>query len=176
MTKADFVKRVARAGDLTNDQATRAVQAVLDELELALKAGDEVQFSGFGKFSVSNRAAREGVDPRNPGNKIQIPARKVPRFSAGAQLKRMFFFDGGAIGGIGHEHGFTQMLGGSAGVSNQVFFKLLQSGFEKRQLRCIHIVFVTHLEELFLSEECAVADGWLRSFCSSCHVAYFRNC
>jgi len=88
MTKADFVKRVARAADLTNDQATRAVQAVLDELELALKSGDEVQFSGFGKFSVSHRAAREGVDPRNPGQKIQIPARKVPRFQAGAQLKR----------------------------------------------------------------------------------------
>ncbi|MGB0613018.1 MAG: HU family DNA-binding protein, partial [Miltoncostaeaceae bacterium] len=52
MTKADFVKRVARAADLTNDQATRAVQAVLDELELALKAGDEVQFSGFGKNKV----------------------------------------------------------------------------------------------------------------------------
>jgi DNA-binding protein HU-beta len=47
-----------------------------------------VQFSGFGKFSVSHRAAREGVDPRNPGQKIQIPARKVPRFQAGAQLKR----------------------------------------------------------------------------------------
>jgi DNA-binding protein HU-beta len=88
MTKADFVKRVARAADLTNDQASRAVQAVLDELELALKAGDEVQFSGFGKFSVSHRAARQGVDPRNPGQKINIPARKVPRFQAGAQLKR----------------------------------------------------------------------------------------
>ncbi len=88
MTKADFVKCVARATDLTNDQATRAVQAVLDEIELALKSGDEVQFSGFGKFSVSHRAARVGVDPRNPGNKIQISARTVPRFSAGAQLKR----------------------------------------------------------------------------------------
>jgi len=88
MTKADFVKRVARAADLTNDQATRAVQAVLDEIELALKAGDEVQFFGFGKFSVSDGAARKGVDPRNPGRKIQIPARKVPRFQAGAQLKR----------------------------------------------------------------------------------------
>jgi len=88
MTKADFVKRVARAADLTNDQATRAVQAVLDELELALKAGDEVQFSGFGKFSVVHRASRKDVDPRNPGQKIQIPARKVPRFQAGAQLKR----------------------------------------------------------------------------------------
>ena len=88
MTKADFVKRVARAADLTNDQATRAVQAVLDELELALKAGDEVQFSGFGKFSVSQRAAREGVNPRDPsGPKIQIAARSVPKFSAGAALK-----------------------------------------------------------------------------------------
>ncbi len=88
MTKADFVKRVALATDLTNDQATRTVQAVLDQIERALKAGEEVQFSGFGKFSVSHRAARVGVDPRNPGNKIQISARTVPRFSAGAQLKR----------------------------------------------------------------------------------------
>ena len=86
MTKADFVKRVARAADLTNDQATRAVQAVLDELEMALKAGDEVQFSGFGKFSVSERAARTGVNPRT-GEKMKIAAARVPRFTAGSKLK-----------------------------------------------------------------------------------------
>ena len=81
MTKADFVKRVARAADLTNDQATRAVQAVLDELELALKAGDEVQFSGFGKFSVKARPARTGRNPAT-GTPVEIPESRKLAFKA----------------------------------------------------------------------------------------------
>ena len=53
----------------------------------SLKSGQPVQFAGFGKFSVSDRAARTGVNPRDPGTRIEIPARKVPKFTAGAVLK-----------------------------------------------------------------------------------------
>ena len=52
-----------------------------------LKRRDTITFTGFGKFSTSERAAREGVNPRNPSQKVQIPAATVPKFSAGSQLK-----------------------------------------------------------------------------------------
>ena len=52
-----------------------------------LKSGGDVSFTGFGKFHVQNRAARTGVNPRNPGEKVNIPAAKVPKFSAGSALK-----------------------------------------------------------------------------------------
>jgi DNA-binding protein HU-beta len=88
MTKAEFVDRVAQKTGLNKREAGGAVDAVLETITETLKRGGEVQFTGFGKFSVSNRAAREGVNPRDPGGaKIRIAARKVPRFSAGAALK-----------------------------------------------------------------------------------------
>src|SRR5262245_46456017 len=87
MTKADFTRKIASRADLTTAQAARAVQAFIDEVGDSLKAGNPVQFAGFGKFSVSQRAARTGVNPRDPGTRIQIPARKVPKFTAGAVLK-----------------------------------------------------------------------------------------
>ncbi|MDH3227829.1 MAG: HU family DNA-binding protein [Thermoleophilia bacterium] len=87
MTKADFVKRVAERADLSVTDATEAVQAFLDEVTEALADGEEVQFAGFGKFSTSQRAARTGVNPQDPSKKIDIPARRVPKFSAGAGLK-----------------------------------------------------------------------------------------
>jgi DNA-binding protein HU-beta len=88
MTKAEFVDQVAQKTGLTKKQAGDAVEAFLSTVEQTLKSGGEVQFTGFGKFSVSQRDARQGVNPRDPGGaKINIPARKVPRFSAGAQLQ-----------------------------------------------------------------------------------------
>jgi DNA-binding protein HU-beta len=87
MTKAEFTKRIASRADLTNAEAARAVQAFIQEVGDSLKAGEQVQFAGFGKFSVSQRAARTGVNPRSPGSRIEIPARKVPKFTAGAVLK-----------------------------------------------------------------------------------------
>jgi DNA-binding protein HU-beta len=88
MTKAEFVDDVAERADLSRADAKRAVEAFLEAIEDALGSGDEVQFAGFGKFSTADRPAREGVNPRDPGGpKIQIPARRVPKFSAGAALK-----------------------------------------------------------------------------------------
>ena len=64
------------------------MDAVLTSIQDALKSGDDVVFTGFGKFSVQRRAARTGVNPRNPSEKVQIPAANVPKFSAGSGLKQ----------------------------------------------------------------------------------------
>ena len=87
MTKQEFVDAVASKAGLSRRDAGNAVEAVLDTITDTLKRGDAVTFTGFGKFSTAHRAAREGVNPRNPGQKVHIPAATVPKFSAGSQLK-----------------------------------------------------------------------------------------
>ena len=87
MNKSEFVSRVAKKTGMTTAEAQRVVQSVLDEISDALKSGEDVAFAGFGKFTVSQRAARTGVNPQDPSKKVQIPARKVPRFTPGAVLK-----------------------------------------------------------------------------------------
>jgi DNA-binding protein HU-beta len=72
---------------MTNRDAARAVDAFLDTITDSLRRGEEVAFTGFGKFSTQHRAARQGVNPRNPSEKVTIPAATVPKFSAGSQLK-----------------------------------------------------------------------------------------
>jgi DNA-binding protein HU-beta len=87
VNKTEFVSKVAAKGDMSGAEASRAVGAVLDVIQEALRSGEEVAFAGFGKFSVSERAARTGVNPQDPSKKVQIPARTVPRFTPGAVLK-----------------------------------------------------------------------------------------
>jgi len=88
VTKQEFVDRVASKSGLARRDAAKAVDAFLDSITETLKGGGEVSFTGFGKFSTSNRAARMGVNPRNPSEKVHIPAASVPKFSAGSQLKQ----------------------------------------------------------------------------------------
>jgi DNA-binding protein HU-beta len=87
VTKQEFVGRVAAKSGLSHRDAGKAVDAFLDSITDALRTGDSVTFTGFGKFSTAHRAAREGVNPRNPGEKVQIAAANVPKFSAGSSLK-----------------------------------------------------------------------------------------
>ncbi len=87
MTKGDFVSKVAERAGLTNKDAARAVDAFLETVTDELKRRGDVTFTGFGKFSTSDRAARMGVNPRNPSEKVHIAAATVPKFSAGSQLK-----------------------------------------------------------------------------------------
>ena len=87
MTKQEFVDQVADRSGLSKKDAAGAVDAFLDTVEDALKRGSDVSFSGFGKFSVSARSAREGRTPAT-GERIQIAASNVPRFTAGAGLKK----------------------------------------------------------------------------------------
>jgi DNA-binding protein HU-beta len=87
MTKQEFVGRVSQKSGLSQRDASKAVDAFLESITDALRSGDAVTFTGFGKFSVAHRKAREGVNPRNPGQKVHIPAANVPKFSAGSGLK-----------------------------------------------------------------------------------------
>ena len=87
MTKSEFIEKIA--GDERIDSkkgASDAVEAVLDGIVSSLTAGDDVNFTGFGKFSVNERGPSQGVNPRT-GERITIPGGKVPKFSAGAGLK-----------------------------------------------------------------------------------------
>jgi DNA-binding protein HU-beta len=87
VTKSEFVDQVAEKAQLGKKEAGDAVDAVIDAIQDALSRGQDVVFSGFGKFSVAERGARQGVHPRT-GEAIQIEASKVPRFTAGAGLKK----------------------------------------------------------------------------------------
>ncbi|HLX31950.1 MAG TPA: HU family DNA-binding protein [Gaiellaceae bacterium] len=95
MTKQEFVSEVARRAGLSNRDAGKAVDAFLEAVTDTLKGGGDVAFTGFGKFSTSHRAARMGVNPRNPTQKVQIPAATVPKFSAGSTLKAAVKSGGG---------------------------------------------------------------------------------
>jgi DNA-binding protein HU-beta len=86
VTKSELVEQVAERASLTRQDAGRAVDAMIATVEDALRRGSEVSVSGFGKFHVSQRGARAGVNPRT-GERIQIAASKVPRFTAGSGLK-----------------------------------------------------------------------------------------
>jgi DNA-binding protein HU-beta len=87
VTKSEFVDQVADRSGLGKGEADKAVNAVLDTIEEVLKRGGDINFTGFGKFSVADRGARQGVNPQT-GERIQIAASKVPRFSAGSGLKK----------------------------------------------------------------------------------------
>lgn len=87
MTKQEFVKAVSDKSGLSGRDAAAAVDAFLEVVTKALVNGDTVAFTGFGKFTTAQRAARQGVNPRNPSQKVHIPAARVPKFSAGSQLK-----------------------------------------------------------------------------------------
>ncbi len=86
MTKAEFVDRIAGQFE-TKKAASDAVEAVLDGITNALASGGEVNFTGFGKFSVAERGPRQGVNPRT-GERITLAGGRVPKFSAGAGLKQ----------------------------------------------------------------------------------------
>jgi DNA-binding protein HU-beta len=88
VTKQEFVDAVAEKAGLSKRDAGAAVDAFLDVVEGSLKAGQSVTFTGFGKFHVTHRAARMGVNPRNPSEKVHIAAANVPKFSAGSVLKK----------------------------------------------------------------------------------------
>ena len=87
MTKQQFIGEVARRSQLSNRDATKAVEAFLETITDTLRGGGDVTLTGFGKFQTQARKARMGVNPRNPTEKVHIPAAQVPKFSAGSALK-----------------------------------------------------------------------------------------
>ncbi|HEY2717927.1 MAG TPA: HU family DNA-binding protein [Solirubrobacterales bacterium] len=85
--KDELVRDVAERSGLGVGDAKRALEATLSAIEEQMGEGNEVRLTGFGKFSVSQRSARMGRNPRT-GESMQIAAKAVPKFSAGAELKK----------------------------------------------------------------------------------------
>ena len=86
INKGMFVDAIAAKTDMSKKDTERVIDAVIEEITAQLQARNEVAFTGFGTFSTSDRAARQGVNPKT-GEKIQIAATTVPKFKAGKSLK-----------------------------------------------------------------------------------------
>ena len=87
MTKQDLIAAAAAASGVTKKDSQAVLDAVLDTITSSLAKGESVTITGFGTLRVSERDARNGVHPRNPQEKISIPAMKLPAFKAGKSLK-----------------------------------------------------------------------------------------
>jgi DNA-binding protein HU-beta len=87
MKKKELMERIAQEANVPTGEAERHFAAFEEVVTGALKSGEEVQITGFGKFSVRERKAREGTNPQT-GQKMKIAAQKVPSFSAGNALKQ----------------------------------------------------------------------------------------
>ena len=87
MTKTEMVDSIAASAAITKKAAAAALEAITQAVTSELQKGNSVVITGFGTFRVSQRAARTGVNPRNPSEKIKIKAMKVAAFKAGKALK-----------------------------------------------------------------------------------------
>ncbi|HLD64394.1 MAG TPA: HU family DNA-binding protein [Candidatus Peribacteraceae bacterium] len=87
MSKQDLITAVAESAGITKRAAADALESFITYITRNLKGGTPVTVTGFGTFKVSKRAARQGVNPRNPTQRISIPAMRVPTFKAGKTLK-----------------------------------------------------------------------------------------
>lgn len=85
MNKAELIDAISAGAKLTKADAGRALDATIEAITKSLKKGDRVGLVGFGSFSVAKRAARKGRNPQT-GKEIQIKAKKVVKFKAGAEL------------------------------------------------------------------------------------------
>jgi DNA-binding protein HU-beta len=87
MNKAEFVEQIAEKTEFSRRDAELAVDAALETIEEQLASGSEITLTGFGKFHVAARSARQGRNPQT-GETIKIKASRAPRFSAGSKLKQ----------------------------------------------------------------------------------------
>ena len=85
MNKTELIEKIAATAGLTKADSKKALEATLTAVKDALAAGEKVSLIGFGSFSVNERPAREGINPRTK-EKVQIAAKKVAKFKAGAEL------------------------------------------------------------------------------------------
>lgn len=87
MNKSDLVGKIAAGAKITKVQAANALNSFTSTVSGALKKGDKVTLVGFGTFSITKRAARKGRNPQT-GKPLNIPAKKVAKFKAGADLAK----------------------------------------------------------------------------------------
>ena len=93
MTKAELVEDVARAAELTKKDAERLVEIVFESIIETLNHGEKIELRGFGSFRVRERGARRGRNPKT-GDPVDIPAKRVPYFKPGKELKELINEDG----------------------------------------------------------------------------------
>ena len=98
MTKAELVEDVARAAELTKKDAERLVEIVFESIIETLNHGEKIELRGFGSFRVRERGARRGRNPKT-GDPVDIPAKRVPYFKPGKELKELINEDEDASGG-----------------------------------------------------------------------------
>ncbi len=87
MNKLQYTEQLAAKLGITHTEAERFLNTAIAMIYEQLRGGDKVNISGFGQFSVSHRASRIGVNPRNPSQKITIPELNTPKFKAGEAFK-----------------------------------------------------------------------------------------
>lgn len=92
MTKAELVEDVARAAELTKKDAERLVEIVFESIIETLNHGEKIELRGFGSFRVRERGARRGRNPKT-GDPVSIPAKRVPYFKPGKELKELINVD-----------------------------------------------------------------------------------
>ncbi len=93
MTKAELVEDVARAAELTKKDAERLVEIVFESIIETLNQGEKIELRGFGSFRVRERGARRGRNPKT-GAPVDIPAKRVPYFKPGKEMKELINLDG----------------------------------------------------------------------------------
>jgi DNA-binding protein HU-beta len=87
LNKSELIEQVADRAEVKRSEAEQVLNAFTDVVKDTLQRGGDVSITGFGKFSVAERGARQGVNPQT-GERIQIAASKAPKFSAGADFKK----------------------------------------------------------------------------------------
>ncbi|HKB69203.1 MAG TPA: integration host factor subunit beta [Thermoanaerobaculia bacterium] len=88
MTKAELIERVLTAADLNKKEAEAAVEAFFDSIIQSLREGEKIELRGFGSFRLRSRGARVGRNPKT-GEKVQVPAKRIPYFKPGKELKEL---------------------------------------------------------------------------------------
>jgi len=88
MTKAELVDEIAQKADLTRKHSEVIVDAVFSSIVEALQGGDKIELRGFGSFRVRHRASRTGRNPKT-GEGVLVPAKKVPYFKPGKELREL---------------------------------------------------------------------------------------
>ena len=112
MTKAELVEDVARAAELTKKDAERLVEIVFESIIETLNQGEKIELRGFGSFRVRERGARRGRNPKT-GDPVSIPAKRVPYFKPGKELKELINDDNSG------SHASTQGSSRSLGDENR---------------------------------------------------------
>ena len=97
MIKVDIINEVAKAADITKVRAEVAVEAVLEAMKDALMKGERIELRGFGSFRIRQRRSRQGRNPKT-GDKVDVPAKKIPYFKPGKELKELINSDSSLSG------------------------------------------------------------------------------